>query len=88
MANEQRKWDIARENLLKALEILIEFRDQHNAAIAFRSLARLWKATTDGQVPAAVAQILGITQGDAEELLGHSEAETAMSLKTGLTRGR
>jgi tetratricopeptide (TPR) repeat protein len=70
VAQEKRQWDIARENLLKSLQIFVEFGDENNGKIALVSLDRLWQATTDRQVPATVSQILGITQEEAEELLG------------------
>jgi tetratricopeptide (TPR) repeat protein len=70
VAQEQRMWDVARENLLKSLQIFVEFGDENGGKIALSSLDRLWQATRDRQVPAAVAQIMGITQEEAEELLG------------------
>ncbi len=66
----QGMWDVARENLLKSLQIFVEFGNENGGRIALNNLDRLWQATKDRQVPAAVAQILGITQEEAEELRG------------------
>ena len=70
LAQEQGLWDVARAKLLKSLQIFVEFGDENRCKIALSSLDLLWQATTDRQVPAAVSQILGITQEEAEELLG------------------
>ena len=70
MALELGQWDVAGKDLLKSLQIFVEFGDENSGKTALSSLARLWQATTDRQVPASVAQILGITKEKAEELLG------------------
>jgi hypothetical protein len=56
-------------NLLKALEIFVEFNDQQSGAITLRSLARLWQATADQEVLTEVARVLSISQEDAKKLL-------------------
>jgi len=63
------QWQQAREYLLKALEIFVEFYDEHHAAIASRNLARLWQASGDTSLPGAVAAVLKIQPQEAEALL-------------------
>jgi hypothetical protein len=55
--------------LLKDLEITAEYKDEHGLGITLRSLARLWRASGDAGLPAAVAAVLGIAPEEAEELL-------------------
>jgi len=55
--------------LLKALEIFVEFHDEHNAAIALRNLARLQQASNDASLSGAVAAVLKIQPQEAEALL-------------------
>jgi hypothetical protein len=69
VAEEQRQWDTARENLIKALENLVEFEDQQNVTIALSSLARLWQAAADQRVLTEVARVLSISEEDAKKLL-------------------
>lgn len=69
MAQAQRQWDQARDYFLRALPILVEFNDDHNASIVLRSLARLWQASGDTSLPAAIAPILKILAEEAEKLL-------------------
>jgi hypothetical protein len=69
VAEEQRQWAKAREYLLKDLTISAEFEDWEGAGITLRSLARVWRASGDATLPAAVAEILGVTPAEAESLL-------------------
>jgi Tfp pilus assembly protein PilF len=69
VAQKQRQWDTARENLIKALEILVEFEDQQNVKIVLRSLARLWQAAADQRVLTEAARVLSISEEDAKKLL-------------------
>ncbi len=75
----------AREYLLQALQIFGESEDGYNGGIAMRSLARLWKASNDADVPAGVARIFGITVEEAEkglrETLGEEEGKKRKSGK-------
>ena len=52
-----------------ALTITAEFKDEHGLGITLRSLARLWQASEDAGLPAAVATILEISPQEAEKLL-------------------
>jgi len=72
MAQEQRQWQQAREYLLKALAIFVEFYDEHNVEIALWNLARLWQASGDASLPGAVAAVLKIQPQEAEALLRKS----------------
>jgi hypothetical protein len=72
VAWEQQQWQQAREYLLKALEIFVEFHDEHNVAIALLSLARLWQAGGDTGLRGAVAAVLKIQPQEAEALLRKS----------------
>ena len=69
VTEKQRQWEQGREYFLQALEIVVEYKDTHNGGVVLRSLARLWKASGDANLPAAVATILGISVEEAEKLL-------------------
>jgi len=65
----EQQWQQAREYLLKALEIFVEFHDEHHAAIALGNLALLWQASGDTSLSGAVAAVLKIKPQEAEALL-------------------
>ncbi len=69
VAQEQRQWQQACSYFLQALETFVEYKDAYNRDIALRSLARLWQARGDKDLPAAVAPILGATVEETEALL-------------------
>jgi tetratricopeptide (TPR) repeat protein len=69
VAQEQRQWKQAQDLYLKALETFVAFQDRHSLGIVLRSLARLWQASGEASLPAAVAGVLGISEAEAEELL-------------------
>ena len=69
MAEEQRQWEQAREYFLQALEIFVEYKDTYRGGIVIQSLARLWKASEDANLPAAIAPILGASVEETEKLL-------------------
>jgi tetratricopeptide (TPR) repeat protein len=69
VAQEQRQWAEARDYLLKDLAISVEFEDHHGTAITLRSLARLWQASGDDGLPAAVGEVLGLEPDKAAALL-------------------
>ncbi len=58
VAQEQRQWEQAQEYFLKALEIFVEYKDTYSGGVVLQSLARLWKASDDARLPAAIASIL------------------------------
>jgi len=58
--------------LLKALEIFVEFHDEHHVAMVLGNLARLWQASGDASLPGAVAVVLKIQPQAAEALLRKS----------------
>ncbi len=59
----------ARDFWLKALAITVEFDDEPMLAITMESLARLWQATHDPEVPMAVGAILSMTPAEVESQL-------------------
>jgi tetratricopeptide (TPR) repeat protein len=69
VTQEQRRWAQARDYFLQALETFVAYEDSHSTGVVLRSLARLWRESGDAGLPAAVASALGITPGEAEELL-------------------
>jgi tetratricopeptide (TPR) repeat protein len=69
VAEEQRQWEQARKFFLQALETYVAYKDTHNGSIALRSLARLWQATGDTELPAAIASIISSTSAEVEALL-------------------
>ncbi|HLX57712.1 MAG TPA: CHAT domain-containing protein [Ktedonobacteraceae bacterium] len=69
IAEEQRQWQQAREYFLTALKTYVEFEDNYTGGIVLRSLARLWKASGDASLPAAIAPIVGASVEETEMLL-------------------
>jgi tetratricopeptide (TPR) repeat protein len=69
VAQEQRQWERAQEYLLKSLAITAEFKDELRQGITLRSLDRLWQASEDVGLPAAVAFILEVSPQMAEKML-------------------
>lgn len=69
VAQQQRQWPQAREYFLTALEIGVEFNDLYRIGTRLQSLARLWQASGDANLPAAVAAVIGGTATEAEERL-------------------
>jgi tetratricopeptide (TPR) repeat protein len=67
VAEEQRQWEQAREYYLTALEIYAAYQDSHSGGIVFGSLARLWRASGDATLPAAVAGRASSTTEEVEE---------------------
>lgn len=67
VAQEQRQWAQAREYFLNDLAITASYDDPHGLGITLRSLARLWQASGDATLPAAVAEIIGGTAAEVEE---------------------
>jgi len=69
VAQEQRQWEQARKRFLQALEIFVAYEDSYRGSIVLRSLAWLWQATGDAELPATIASIIGSTPAEAEALL-------------------
>jgi tetratricopeptide (TPR) repeat protein len=69
LAEEQRQWNKARTYFLQALEIYVSYQDTYKGSVVLSSLARLWQASGDASLPAAIASIVGITPAEVEELL-------------------
>ena len=69
VAEEQRQWQQAREYFLQALEIFVEYKDTYSGDVVLRSLARLWKASGDANLPTSVATTLGYSVEETEKLL-------------------
>jgi uncharacterized protein HemY len=59
VAEGQRQWAQAREHYLRAMETFVTYNDVHNAGVVLRSLARLWQASGDADLPAAIAPLVG-----------------------------
>jgi tetratricopeptide (TPR) repeat protein len=69
VAEEQQQWKEASKYFLQSLEIDATYNDTYNMRIDLRSLARLWKASGDANLPVAVAPILGASVQETEKLL-------------------
>jgi tetratricopeptide (TPR) repeat protein len=69
MAAQRQQWQQARDYLVKDLAMTAEFDDAHDLAITLRSIAVLWDASGDNQLPAAVAGVLNISPQRAERML-------------------
>jgi tetratricopeptide (TPR) repeat protein len=69
LAQEQGQWMQACDYLLQALEIFVAYEDNYTASGTLRNLARLWRESGDTGVSGRVAEKLGVSGGEAEELL-------------------
>lgn len=59
VAQEQGRWNQAREYFLKDLQIAKEVGDRRGIALTFRNLFRLWQSAQDRKLPEAVAALMG-----------------------------
>jgi tetratricopeptide (TPR) repeat protein len=66
---DRKHWSQARDYLLHALEIFIAYEDNHYISGTISNLSHLWKASSDANLPAAVAPILGISIEETDKLL-------------------
>lgn len=55
------------------LALFAEFGDAHNLGITLGNLARLRSASGDSTLAATVAQALGVSAAEAEQLLAQAE---------------
>ncbi|HDN26556.1 MAG TPA: tetratricopeptide repeat protein [Thioploca sp.] len=63
VAEEQEQWQQAKEYFLKALSLWAEFNDSYSIDTFYLpAFARLYQATNDDTLPAAVAKVLGISK--------------------------
>jgi tetratricopeptide (TPR) repeat protein len=69
VAKEQQQWQQARDYFLRSLEFVITFDDPYHQGMVLRGLARLWRASNDASLPAAVANVLGASVEETEALL-------------------
>lgn len=69
VAEEQRRWAEAEGYYRNDLEISKEFEDWHGVGITIGSIARLWRESGAATIPAMVADVLGVPQAEAEQLL-------------------
>ena len=69
VAEEQRQFAQARDYFLRALETFVAYEDSYSGGIVLRSLARLWQASGDANLPAAVASVMGGPPEEGETLL-------------------
>ena len=69
VAQEQRRWAEAEQYYRNDLEISKEFEDWHGVRITIGSIARLWRASGEATIPAMVADALGVSRAEAEQLL-------------------
>jgi tetratricopeptide (TPR) repeat protein len=66
VAQEQQQWQQAKSYYLESLGIYAEAEDIHSQVMVLRSLARLWQASADASLPAAVAGILHVEPAEVE----------------------
>ncbi len=69
LAQAQQQWKQARDYLLQALEIFVEYKDDYYSGITLRNIARLWRESGDASILTMVAERLGMEVSEVEELL-------------------
>jgi hypothetical protein len=77
VAEEQGQWAETEKNYREALRIFREFKDPHNLQITLGSLARIGPESLG--LAGRVAEILGVTPDQAQELLDRSGPKDAAS---------
>ncbi len=68
MLQDQQQWKQARDYLLQALEIFVEFNDEYSRDITLYNLARLWRVNGDASILAMGAKCLKMEVSEVEEL--------------------
>ena len=68
VAEQQQQWEQACDYSLRSLEIVITYDDPYHQRMVLKSLARLWKSSSDANLPVAVAAILGTNGEETEKL--------------------
>ena len=68
LAEAQQDYAQAQQHLQQALIIFAEFNDQHSVAQTIQILARLYQTTQDDRLLTAVAQCLGSTPAEVQQL--------------------
>lgn len=68
VAEDLREYEHARPHYKQSLEIYVEYGDEHNGAIVMRSFAHLYQTTQDDRLLTAVAQCLGTTLAEVQQL--------------------
>ena len=69
VAQQQQQFRQARDYFPRALETFVAYKDSYTAGTVLRSLARLWQASSDANLPAAVASIMSGPPAEGERLL-------------------
>jgi len=74
VAEEQEQWQQAKDYFLKSLSLYSEFNDSHSIeTLSLPAFARLYQATNDDALPAAVAEVLEVLGMRVEEVLERFE---------------
>jgi hypothetical protein len=69
VAEEQRKFQQARDYFLLALKTFAAYDDTYRAGVVLRSLARLWQTSGDTSLPTTIASALDMPADEVETLL-------------------
>ncbi len=69
VAQEQRQFQQAQNYFLIALKTYMDSNDRYSGGIVLRSLARLWRASSDKDLLDAIASVLGVSVEETEALL-------------------
>ena len=69
VAQEQRQWAQARNYFLHALQTFVDYEDTYSGNVVLFSLARLWQASADAGLLAAIASIMDTSQAEVETRL-------------------
>lgn len=69
IAEARGEWDASRDYLLGALAVSTQREDAGFQESMVQFLARLWRSTGDARVPAAVADVLRVSETEAEAML-------------------
>ncbi|WP_017328148.1 hypothetical protein [Synechococcus sp. PCC 7336] len=72
----------AKVNYMQDLQITAEFNDQNGLGISFRNLARFYQSTQDNSLISTVAETLGVTVEQVQELFANfsdGESDTVAS---------
>jgi hypothetical protein len=69
LAQQQGQWEYARKFFFPALELFVAVKDDYSSGIVLHNLAQLWRNSSDTNLLAAIAPILGKSLEETEALL-------------------
>jgi tetratricopeptide (TPR) repeat protein len=68
LAEAEGDLEIATKNLLQALQIFVDFKDEHSMGIAIQNLGRLYQSSQSPEVITTIANICGASKAEVQQI--------------------